>query len=71
MARPKIYDQERVTTALRMPKELQDRLHAAASERDVSANLLAVRAIADYLDRLVPTDELLVTREQLLRLTGS
>lgn len=64
MARPKVYEQERVVTAVRMPKELQSRLHEAATERDVSANLLAVKAITDYLDRLIPADELLVARDR-------
>jgi predicted transcriptional regulator len=62
MARPKKYDQERVTTAIRMSEELQNRLKEAADERDISVNLLAVKAIADYLDHLIPTDEILQTR---------
>lgn len=62
MARPKKYNHERVTTAVRMSKDLQKRLKDAADERDISANLLAVKAITDYLDHLVPTDEILQRR---------
>lgn len=65
MGRPKTYTKERATTAIRMPKELQRRLHEAADERDISANLLAVKAISNYLDQLVPPEDLLVTRSQL------
>ncbi|MEX1124072.1 MAG: hypothetical protein WEE53_00260 [Acidimicrobiia bacterium] len=59
MARPKIYNGPRVTTAIRMPEDLRHRLHSAAEERDVSANLLAVRAISDFLERLAPVDEVM------------
>lgn len=53
----------RVATYLRLPPELHARLSAAAEERVVSINLLATRAIAEYLDRLVPVDEVLATDE--------
>lgn len=62
MARPKKYDHERVTTAIRMSEDLQRRLRTAADERDISVNLLAVKAITDYLDHLVPTEEILQVR---------
>lgn len=54
---------DRVATYLRLPPDLHARLKAAADERDVSINLIATRAIADYLDRLVSVDEVLVTDE--------
>lgn len=38
----------------RLPVDLADRLGQAASDRVVSENLLAVRAIEEYLDRLPP-----------------
>lgn len=56
--RPKMYA-DRVGTQVRMSKDLNERLHAAASERDVSVNLLIVRACEAYLARLVPVDELM------------
>jgi predicted transcriptional regulator len=57
-----VHDEERVTTAFRLPKELHARLHEAAAERDLSANYLAVKALEDFLERLVPADELRLTR---------
>jgi hypothetical protein len=59
--RPRIHD-ERVTTAVRLPSELHDRLRAAADERHVSVNFLIVKSLEDYLDRLIPIDELELTR---------
>lgn len=52
----------RVTTAVRLPESLHARLHAAATDRELSANFLVVKALEHYLDRLIPTEEL-----QLLR----
>lgn len=62
MGRPREY-QDRVETGLRLPKDLHDRLVAAAAERDVSVNLLVTKAIDVYLDHLVPVDEVLRTVE--------
>jgi len=52
MGRPKIHDEPRVTTAVRIPESLHQRLHQAATDRDVSVNRLVTRAVSDYLDRL-------------------
>jgi predicted transcriptional regulator len=49
-------------TGIRLPDSLLERLRVAADERDVSMNWLAVRAIRDYLDRLIPIDEFKLTR---------
>jgi predicted transcriptional regulator len=57
MARPRIYDPDRVSTQVRLPAELHERLRRTAAERQVSANLLVERAVDDYLDRLPPVDE--------------
>lgn len=57
MARP------RLTTAIRFPLELHDRLLAAADERDVSINYLVNKACSDFLDRLLPVDEIRWTRD--------
>lgn len=62
MPRPKIHHEERVTTALRVPKALHERLKNAAEERQVALNLLAVKALEDYLDRLIPVEDLQLTR---------
>ncbi len=52
MGRPRIYEEPRVATAIRLPTSLRDELQAAAVERDVSVNFLVTRAVLDYLRRL-------------------
>jgi predicted HicB family RNase H-like nuclease len=59
--RPREYDDERVTKAVRISPELDLRLKTAARERGVSVNLLANAALDDYLGRLVPVEQLLRT----------
>jgi len=46
-----------VTTAVRLPASLHDRLRDCALERDVSVNLLVTKAVEAYLDQLPPLDE--------------
>jgi predicted HicB family RNase H-like nuclease len=62
MARPKVHQGDRITTAVRIPRELHDRLRQAADDRQVSVNLLLVKALEDYLGRLIPLEELQLTR---------
>lgn len=62
MARPREHD-KRVTINVRMPPELHARLRAAADDREVGVNLLAVHALEHYLEQLRPVDEVLVTRD--------
>lgn len=62
MARPKVHHEERITTAVRIPESLHNRLRDAADERELSANYLIVRAIENYLDRLIPADEFTLVR---------
>lgn len=62
MARPKVHHEERVTTALRVPRSLHERLKQAAEERQVAVNLIAVKALEEYLDRLIPVEDLQLTR---------
>lgn len=57
MARPKQYDEERIATAVRLPASLHRDLHEAAERRDVSANLLIVKALRRYLEQIVPVDD--------------
>jgi predicted transcriptional regulator len=59
MARPKTYAETRVATAVRLPASVHRRLHQAAIDRDVSANLLVTRAVTEFLDRLAPAAEVL------------
>ena len=53
----------KVNLAVRMPPELHERLVAEAEDREVSANWMMNRAIEEFLDRLIPTDELRWTRD--------
>jgi predicted transcriptional regulator len=52
----------RTTTAIRFPDALHDRLKQAADERDLSINFLVVKAVEDFLERLLPADEFRLTR---------
>jgi len=58
MGRPKVYDEPRVATAIRLPASLRDELHEAAAARDVSVNLLVTRAVWKFLHQLPPADDL-------------
>jgi hypothetical protein len=58
VARPRISDEPRVTTAVRLPASLHDRLRDRALERDVSVNLLVTKAVEAYLDQLPPVGEI-------------
>src|SRR5690349_4482180 len=58
MARPKIHPDDRVTTAIRIPKDLHEQLRQAAEERQLSVNYLVVKALEDFVERLVPISEL-------------
>ena len=61
MSRPREHG-ERSQTIVRLPVELHERLMAESEDRDLAANVLMTKFIADGLDRLVPVDELLRTR---------
>lgn len=52
----------RVHTSISFTVETRDRLTAAARERDVSLNWLVERACVDFLDRLIPVEEIKWTR---------
>lgn len=52
VGRPRIYEEPRVATAIRLPTSLRDELQAVAAEREISVNLLVTRAVLDYLRRL-------------------
>ena len=54
MGRPRIYDEPRIATAIRLPVSLRDELQAVAAEREVSVNFLVIRAVSDYLQQLPP-----------------
>jgi predicted transcriptional regulator len=56
MSRPKVYDEPRVATAIRLPTSLHEELQSAASARDVSVNFLVTRAVSTFLAQLPPAD---------------
>lgn len=56
MGRTKQFDPHRPAVAVRMPKELHERLRTTADERDTSVNHLMVKAAQAYLDRLPPLE---------------
>lgn len=59
---PRPASANRVSTAIRFDTELWQRLAAAAEERDVSINWMVNRAVAVWLERLIPVDEMRWTR---------
>lgn len=61
MPRPREYPDGRITKALRISPELDDQLKRAAQERGISVNVLINAAVADYLGRLIPLEQLLQT----------
>ena len=54
MSRPRGYEAERVSTQVRIPVDLHAAIKAAADEREVSANSLMVRLLADGMERRTP-----------------
>jgi predicted transcriptional regulator len=52
MSRPKVYDEPRVATAIRLPTSLHSELQSVATERDVSVNFLVTRAVSTFLAQL-------------------
>jgi len=61
---------DRQTINVRLDPEVRERLTAAAKERIVSVNLLVAHFIADGLDRLIPIDELQLTRPREVETDG-
>ena len=57
MGRPRVCEEERVLTPVRLPQSLRDELRVVARQRDVSVNHLVTRAVAEYLAHLPPLDE--------------
>ena len=61
MGRPRMYTEPRRATAVRLPESVYLRVRQAADERDVSVNLLIVKALSRFLDQLPPTDAVLTS----------
>lgn len=55
---------DRVQTQVRLPPELHEALKQAADQRDVSTNWLVVKALQEFLPRLLPPDEIRWTYER-------
>lgn len=53
---------QRTATAIRFPDDLHEQLRQAADERDLSVNYLVVKAVQQFLPKLIPADELTLTR---------
>lgn len=51
----------RVATAIRLPREMHEELQRQAELRDVSVNFLIVRAVNDFLENLPTAEQLLAT----------
>jgi predicted HicB family RNase H-like nuclease len=62
MATPKLTKDQRTATAIRFPEQLHEQLVQAADERDLSVNYIVVRAVQDFLPRLIPANEFKLTR---------
>jgi predicted DNA-binding protein len=54
---------ETVSTAVRLPVDLHERLKSEADDRMVSRSLIVTRAIEEYLDQLPNIDNLLRPRD--------
>jgi len=52
VARPRVYEEERVSTAVRLPASLHEQLKEEARARQVSVNFLVERAVGHYLELL-------------------
>lgn len=52
----------RSALCIRLPEELADLLREAADDRDLSVNYLVIKAVEEFLPRLIPADELRLTR---------
>jgi len=53
----------RTSTSIRLPTEVHHALAAAAVERGLSINFLVVTAVREFLERLIPAEEVRYTRE--------
>jgi predicted HicB family RNase H-like nuclease len=56
MERPRTHTDPRITTAVRLPQSLYERLKDEAAERDTSLNHLVVKGPPDNIDRLPPLE---------------
>ncbi len=53
----------RTATAIRFPEELHERLRQAADGYGLPLNFLVVKAMEEFLDRMIPPSEFRLTRD--------
>jgi predicted HicB family RNase H-like nuclease len=58
MASEQTARQARTATAIRFPEELHERLRAAADDYGLPLNYLVVKVMQEFLDNMVPPNEL-------------
>ncbi len=54
----------RMTTAIRFPEELHERLRGAADSFGLPINFLVVKAMEEFLDRMIDPSEFRLTKER-------
>jgi predicted DNA-binding protein len=54
----------RTATAIRFPEELHERLRQAADSYGLPLNFVVVKAMEEFLDRMIPPSEFRLTRDR-------
>ncbi len=54
----------RTATAIRFPEELHERLRQAADSYGLPLNFVVVKAMEEFLDRMIPPSEFRLTRDK-------
>jgi len=54
----------RMTTAIRFPEELHERLRQAADAFGLPINFIVVKAMEDFLDRMIDPGDFRLTRDR-------
>lgn len=54
----------RTATAIRFPEELHERLRKAADSYGLPLNFVVVKAMEEFLDRMIPPSEFRLTRDR-------
>lgn len=55
--------QQRMTTAIRFPEELHERLRQASEGFGLPINFIVVKAMEEFLDRMIDPSEFRLTRD--------
>ena len=54
----------RMTTAIRFPEDLHERLRVAADSFGLPINFIVVKAMEEFLDRMIDPSEFRLTKER-------